>query len=547
MAVGRTGWEPPQGNDDGRRRPRAAGRAATWVVAAVALVAAVGGGCINQPGLLPKDRQRPIDRADVEYPSGFVLTPLVQGLNCPTALCFDAERNNLIVAESGIDGSEPHIFGYHLAPGVAEDRRYFNVYPVGRTVSFFPTGGFVIRGPVGGMVVHHGRIYVSHRDENDLGVITAFGYDGSHATIKARLPAQGDYGVTDLCVGKAGGRTRLYFGIGTATNSGVVGLDNWDAGWVRRHRQTADQLYSWTDTPFKLYGSRFDTLNPAFGIGQPNIRVTGAIQPFGESNQSRIFPVPIPNGAVCSVALDDGGDFAVEAVGLHNPRGLAVNRYQALYAANDGMQLRGTRPIANDPDVVVRVIQRGNYVWPDFTTDGHPVTEARYGPPVSFLTPHGYSELAPLIDAAASGVRPVDFSAAVAAVFPSLSGGAKMAFVPDAGPFAKFAGKLVVALDGDRAPYASGGLKLKGFVGGKVELVDVYDQRVSDFVFNTAGVPASQQPFDTVALERPCDVKFGPDGNLYILDFGQMENETAVPRYHNGTGAIYRLAPVGGH
>ena len=509
------------------------------VVAAsvVVTVMVAAAGCIDQPALLSLDRQRPIDRGSVEYPSEFELTPLVRGLDSPTAMCFDKDRGDLVVAESGIDGSEPHIFGYHLATGA-----YFNIYPFRRTISFFPTG-FVIYGPVGGMVVYDHRIYVSHRDRDGRGVITAFGYDGSHTTIVANLPAQGDYGVTDLAVHKR----RLYFGIGTATNSGVVGLDNYDAGWAKAHPDVSDQLFSWSGQPIKLNGARFDVPNPRAGLGEPDLLVTTPFEPLGHSNQSLIYPAAVPNGGVCSVALPDGDRPQVEATGLHNPRGLATDQYDHLYATNDGMQPRGTRPVINDPDAMVYVAAGADYGWPDRTTDGRSVTDPAFAPPISFLIKSGYSELTPLIDPAGSGIPPFsmpDFNTRLVARFPSLSGAAKMAFVPQAGPFARFGGGTVVALDGDRAPYASGGLKLNGFVGGKVVLVDV-DGKVSDFLYNVAGTPASRQPFGAVGLERPCDVKFSPiDGTLYILDFGQMENDSAKPRYHSGTGAIYKLAPV---
>ncbi len=507
----------------------------TW---AAGLILCLLGGCINQPGLLSPTARKPFDRSAVEYPSGFVLRPLLRGLNQPTAICFDADRNDLLVAESGIDGSEPHLFGYHLGPG-PDDGKYFSLYPAKRTVSFFPTG-FVIYGPVGGMVVHHGRVYVSHRDRDGRGVITAFGYDGSHTTIVANLPAQGDYGVTDLCV-KQG---RLYFGIGTATNSGVVGLDNYDAGWLRHHPDVHDQFYSFENPPRPLVsnGARFDTPNPRAGLGQPDIVVTTPFQPFGHGSQSRIRPAAIPNGAVCSVPLDDGGDIQVLTTGLHDPRGLAVDEYSHIWATNDGMQLRGTRPILDDPDVLIDLVNNGYMGWPDVSTDGRNVTELP-PPPISMLLPSGYSEVTALINAAASGLHVAPFK--LAARFPSLSGAAKLAFVPATGPFAKFADSAVVALDGDRAPYASGGLKLLGFQGGKLVLVNLSDHRTRDFVFNTAGLPASRQPYGTVALERPCDVKFNPrDGVLYVLDFGQMENDTAVPHYHDGTGAVYTLEPA---
>jgi hypothetical protein len=52
------------------------------------------------------------------------------------------------------------------------------------------------------------------------------------------------------------------------------------------------------------------------------------------------------------------------------------------------------------------------------------------------------------------------------------------------------------------------------------------------------------QPFGTVGLERPCDVKVGPDGAIYILDFGRMDNDSGVPRYYPGTGGLFKLDGV---
>jgi hypothetical protein len=98
-------------------------------------------GCINQPQMLPVSRQKPIDRIVVETPPGTELVPLVRGLNCPMALCPDYSNGNLLVSESGIDGSEPHIFGYK------PDHSYFQIYPWKRNISFSPTG-FVITASV---------------------------------------------------------------------------------------------------------------------------------------------------------------------------------------------------------------------------------------------------------------------------------------------------------------------------------------------------------------------------------------------------------------
>jgi len=66
-------------------------------------------GCRTTPEILKN--QASIDRAVVEYPAGFELRQHVRGLTAPTGIAFDAD-GSLLVAESGIDGNEPRIFGF---------------------------------------------------------------------------------------------------------------------------------------------------------------------------------------------------------------------------------------------------------------------------------------------------------------------------------------------------------------------------------------------------------------------------------------------------
>jgi hypothetical protein len=436
----------------------------------------------------------------------------------------------MLIAESGVDGSEPHIFGYH------KDHTYFNVYPYNRNISISPTG-FVMYGPIGGMACYKNRIYVSHRDRDDTGVITALGYDGAHNTVVANLPAQGDYGVTDVVIHNG----RVYFGVGMATNSGVVGLDNYDL-WLKRHPDVHDKWYSPSGTPLKPLGFRFDTPNPGAGIGVSSLAVTGPYQIFGHSNESRIRPVDKPSGAICSASVA-GGEFKVEAWGLHNPRGIAF-QYDRAFITNDGMEMRGTRPIVDDPDSLVRMSKDAWFGAPDYSTDGHKISEERYRPPISMLIQTGYREISQLIDQEASGLHLPDFSVLVYGAFPSLSGAAKIDFIPASGAFKNLQGNVLVALDGDRFPFATNGLKLLNRQGFKVMLVDMDNKQVQEFIHNTAGVPISMQPFGSVGLERPCDVKVGPDGAIYILDFGRMDNDSAIPRYYPGTGGLFKLDAV---
>jgi glucose/arabinose dehydrogenase len=494
-------------------------------------------GCQSSPVILAPNQQTVIDRSIVEYPAGFELRPYVRNLTAPTCFCFDTE-GSLIIANQG-DTGEPDIFG------IRANGQRFQIYPPASPLPIF-RGGFHIYGPIGGILAVHGKVYISHRDATDDGAITAFDYNGNHSTIVSGLPARGDYSVTDMAVDL---HDRLFFGVGTATNSGVIGLDNWS--WARKHPEFSDIA----PVNLKLNGFRMNVPNPQasplFGIG--NIVVNGPYQPWGISNRTTIEASPDakPSGAIYSVALA-GGDLRVEAWGLHNPRGLAFDDVPILYFTDNGMELRGVRPVKDDPDVLYRLIPGGGktitwYGWPDYSRDGRPISDLQFQPPESLVIASGYPDVGFIINHSASGpdgLSPPDPQEFLKGQFPPLSGAAHLQFVPTSGPFHDFPGRAVVALWGNKAPFATSNWPLKSsWIGGKLVLIDPDTHTTTDFVYNTKMLPASQIG-NANALERPIDAKFGPDGALYILDYGHMEMRDSDEKIWGGTGQIFKLAPL---
>jgi glucose/arabinose dehydrogenase len=495
-------------------------------------------GCALGPHVLPAADQTTIDRKITEYPTRFVLQPYAVGLDSPTGMSFD-ESGNLIVAESGVDG-DPHIFGFR------PDGTKFNIYPIHSRIPLIHPG-YHIYGPVGGVLAYKGHVYVSHRDDHNMGVITAFGYDGSYRTVVADLPAQGDYGVTDIAVSPVDGI--LYFGVGAATNSGVVGLDNWEEGWSRKYPNAADVPYQ----ALELLGYRFDAKNPDASIFSPGIKVTVPFEPFGVSNITHIpgaksnFPVVKPSGAIFRIS-PDGGDISVVAWGVRNPSGIVVNQFNTVYFTDQGMERRGTRPVKDDPDGLFRLIPQTWYGFPDYSRSLEPISDPKYQPEQWMVDPSGYPNVRFVIDHQASDLHEPD-RRRISGLFKPLSGASKMAVVPGTGPFhgTAFEGSIIVALWGDRAPFATHDLPLKKPLPGyKLVRVDPATGEVHDFIYNTAGGPASElRDGSGEALERPIDVKFGPDGALYILDFGRSRMKHSKEKVTDGTGKIFRMVPVG--
>jgi glucose/arabinose dehydrogenase len=106
---------------------------------------------------------------------------------------------------------------------------------------------------------------------------------------------------------------------------------------------------------------------------------------------------------------------------------------------------------------------------------------------------------------------------------------------------------MIVPLMGDRAPFATSGLKLLQPVGFKVVRVDPTSRevKVTDFIRNTKGKPASLLPGGQGLLERPIAVKFAPDGSMYVVDFGRMTvGKDGRIKVKPGTGKILRLAAL---
>jgi glucose/arabinose dehydrogenase len=499
-------------------------------------------GCAHGPQVLPESQQIAIDRRSMEYPPGFVVKPFMVGLTAPTAMCIDSD-GTLFVAEGGgtIDGIDPHIFGYK--PGAPEGHQFFNVYPSGPQIPFVRTG-FRIFGPIGGMVAVNGKLFVTHQDANGYGAVTAFGYDGSHTPVVSDLPACGDYKMGDICVDDAG---RLYFSVGAATNSGVVGLDNWEDGWVRDHPDFCDATYE----PLKLQGYRFNSNNPLAGLfSGADIAVTGPFQPFNISDETRIPGNRKPTGAIYSIS-QTGGDLHVEAWGIRDARGIVCGDFHRIYFTDDGMEPRGTRPVLYDPDAVFQLVSRGNvgtwYGWPDYSRDLEIVDADKYQPPQVLLRGTGYHEISALIDEQITQLAVPDKLNWLKGTFEPQAGAAKLAIVPSTGPFHEYRGGLIVAMDGDRAPFSNGGPEgptLTKPTGYKLVRVDLLTKQSSDFIYNVKDGPASWHGQSGHALERPIDVKFSSNGMMYILDYGQMVVKHGQPQVTRGSGIIWRVMPA---
>jgi hypothetical protein len=193
------------------------------------------------------------------------------------------------------------------------------------------------------------------------------------ATLVDGLPSLGDHHTNGPLIGAGGW---LYFGQGTATNSGVVGVDNFKFGWPKRYPD-------FHDTPCKdvvLTGKNFvapDPLTP----DENDEAVTGAFMPFGvPSKDGQVVKGSTRCGGAVMRVRPEGGAPQIVAWGLRNPFGFAFAPNGDLYVTENQYDVRGSRPIFGTGDLLWRIEPGTWYGWPDFW-GGVPVTEEGFAPP----------------------------------------------------------------------------------------------------------------------------------------------------------------------
>ena len=113
-------------------------------------------------------------------------------------------------------------------------------------------------------------------------------------------------------------------------------------------------------------------------------------------------------------------------------------------------------------------------------------------------------------------------------------------FLPTRNGFDDYYGRMIVALNGDRAPFATGDyLPLKRRVGRQLAAVDVSDGRWTPLIYNTRVADEKGRVTDDV-LQRPIALSFGL-GGLWVVDQGDVDYRDDGPFYKPGTGKLLLL------
>ena len=471
--------------------------------------------------------------------TGYRIEPVIWNLNLPTSVTFDNE-NNMYISEAGF------IYG--------------GLQPIPRILKVDSQSGNIsnvvdrnLNGPITDIEFYDGKLYVSHR-----GIISTVEPErGIVKDIILGLPSTGDHHNNQIAIGKD---NRIYFGQGEATNTGVVGEDNFKLGWLK----TSPQFH---DTPAKnisLSGENFVTLNPL--TAEPNdTTTTGAFVPFGTfTYNGQVIPGNIKcNGCILSANLD-GTDLKLIGWGFRSAYGIALlpNDPAKLLVTVNGADERGSRPIANDTEKIYQIdissstssssstnsSQLGRfYGWPDFFGNAEPVTDPKFQvknlPTLRFVMQNHPPVEKPLVE--------LEVGAALAQVDSSSSSSSSVSASYNSTNNFGFKDMAFIAEFGIMVPisHLPGNIKNqdKEIVGQKVILFNPQNKSYTDFI--------SLNKPDTSF--RPVGIAFNKNENaLYVTSIGKVEIRTTLPNdnsielsepspwYYPNTGIIWKVTKI---
>jgi glucose/arabinose dehydrogenase len=450
-------------------------------------------------GQTTRSQVRTPNDADVLVPSGYRVSLVATNLTFPTGVTFDNDGAACVV-EAGYCYGE-----VWTTPRLVRIERSGAIKEIAR-------GGK--NGPWTGVTFHKGNFFIAEGGVLEGGRILRVDLQGAQTVIVSNLPSFGDHHSNGPIMGSDGW---LYFAQGTASNSGVIGEDNAEFGWLKRKPEFHDV----PGQDIKLVGQKFTSQDPLHP-GAPRVR-TGAFMSFGQASSAGqvVRGQVLCNGSVMRVRLE-GGAVELVAWGFRNPFGLVFSSDGRLFATENSYDDRGSRPVWGTPDVLWEVRRGVWYGWPDFAA-GMPIT--LFKPPGKkrpefVLAKHPNPPLPPVakfaVHSSANGL--------------DISRSAEFGHV----------GEAFVAIFGDQAPAVG---KVLHPIGGKVVRVNLQNGVIESFAVNRGQKDAPASTLENGGLERPIAVRFTPDGReLYVLDFGVLRQDSKGAHPLSGTGVLWRIS-----
>jgi glucose/arabinose dehydrogenase len=543
---------------------------------------------------------------DITVPPGFTVSVFASGLNAPTGIAFlgDASNFQVLVLESG-HGIPSRCNDETMWPGGVFDINN----PFTPDILVFDKNGVKIRGPLGkptssgggfqpsGPAIdiafvggfNGGRLFASDSNQsththngnnNSSRIVTVNPLTGTVAPFITNLPT-GDHPTEQLAF-KDGW---IYWSQGSTTNSGVVGLDN---GGGANQSDIPCQDITLSQNVFVSSLSPFVATSgySPFGVQQPGATIKAFFNSFTDQIRQGVC-----DGATLRARLDN--PTIIQPYGWGHRNGYAIRFAPQdhplagqLLVGEDGADERGARPSNGAPEVLSVDYQNSDgtpvyHGWPDlygFLAASQAVFNPIGGAsddlcvfdpnnPPSFCTAASLANIlqydVPIADVLATPPAPIVAPIALEAADSSFTG---IDFVPNSFVTSPvLPGAALYALEGDFGFSPPNANSPAPEVGHEVKLIN-FNQNpylplqlsFQNFARNDTGDQAFITSTNTAGFNRPTNLRFGPDGCAYVVDYGAVRDPGGGPggatRYADpadsplvqfpGTGVIFKICPT---
>ncbi|MDE3158445.1 MAG: hypothetical protein KGM92_06725, partial [Acidobacteriota bacterium] len=364
----------------------------------------------------------------------------------------------------------------------------------------------------------------------------------------------------------------IYWSQGSTTNSGVVGLDN---GGGQNQSDIPCQDITLSQNVFSSGNGQFTSGYSPFNTQNPG----GTIPAFFNSFTGQVRQ-GVCDGAILRAQLSNSSNIQAFSWGYRNPYAIRFPPQGhpldgGIFAGMDGADERGNRPSDNAPEELHLGRQNPDgspdyHGWPD-RYGGLPTSQRVYNPiggPSDDLCPAPFDQAACVAALTAAGdipIRDVLAGPPQQITGPLANEGADSSFtgidfVPDVfvgGPVRP--GAALYSLEGDFGFSPPNSSNPDAEIGHEVKLIN-FNQlpgsplalRIQNFARNST----NDQAFVTMinGFNRPTNIRFGPDGCAYVVDYGAVRDNSADSHFVGaangplvqipGTGVVWKICPM---
>ncbi len=574
------------------RQPRLSAVAAALVLAGIGVAPPTALAATVTNPICPTEFAlfNPDNGAAIVVPPGFKVSVFKAGLNFPTGIAFkgNSQSFEVYVLESGhglpsICNEQGSIVGGTFSPTnpFTPDILVFDqagkllrslAKPTGSGTT--QTGGLQAAGPAVDIAFERGlqggRLFASDSNQathaagqnNSSRIVTVDPVTGNVTPFITGLPT-GDHPTEQFAFD---GRY-IYWSQGSTTNSGVVGRDN---GGGANQQDIPCQDIVLSQNVFDSGGGKMTSGYSAFGVQRPGATV--------KAFESALHP-GVCDGAILRAQLNAAHpEDTIEPFSWGYRNGYAIrfapNDHPlagGLLVGEDGADERGARPSNNAPDSLQLARQNADgspdyHGWPDrygflpssqavFNPVGGPGDDLCTSPPnmpFPACIPTVLKEDVPIRDVLAFPPQQITSPLAIEAADSSFTG---IDFVPKAfvaGPVED--GAALYSLEGDFGFSAGNATPPAPEVGHEVKLINFDSKgdkplalKIQRFAHNTTFEQAF--PDGIAGFNRPTNVKFGPDGCAYVVDYGVVrdfgQSDPAAKFITPGDGPLVQIPGTG--